>query len=240
MIAPRRQSFPFASISTNFARAGGNHGKVREDLAPSQLHHCDRIEFLLESAKATSPYECAIYGARNSKAYIVAAHHPTYDTHADEVDAIPLPNRRPLSDTTYASALQELESLESQPLCHRIAARLLVNNCHLLHGQDETIELADSGRLTRDFIDAYAAGLAICDLERGSFAIPRQCAKFREPALANVQIAKTPYLHVSTVEIDNCLQGLAQSDSSWNTWISYRHKAVRFCEIAKTDNEKGI
>ncbi len=162
-----------------------------------------------------------------------------YDGRGDEVDAIPLPSHRLQSDNLYAAALKELESLESQPLCHRIAARLLVNNCHLLHGHDETVELADTGRLTRDFVDSYAAGLAICDLERGSFAIPRECTKFREPTLANLEVAKTPHLHVSTIEIDKCLEGLAQSDSSWNTWISYRHKAVRFCEIAKSDNEKG-
>ncbi|OAQ99455.1 hypothetical protein LLEC1_03971, partial [Akanthomyces lecanii] len=166
-------------------------------------------------------------------------HRPSYDGQADEANAILLPNKRLHSDNLYTTALKELESLESEPLCHRIAARLLVNNCHLLHDQDETAELADTGRLTRDFIDSYAASLAICDLERGSFAIPRECSKFREPALSKVEVAKTPRLHVSTVEIDKCLEGLAQSDSSWNTWISYRHKAVRFCEIAKSDNDKG-
>ncbi|KAM3480235.1 hypothetical protein MY5147_001300 [Beauveria neobassiana] len=166
-------------------------------------------------------------------------HRAAYDGQTDEIDAAPPPRYRFKSDNIYSVALQELESLESQPLCHRIAARLLVNNCHLLHGQDETVELANTGRLTRDFIDSYAAGLAICDLERGSFVIPRECAKFREPALTKIEVGKTPYLHVSTVEIDKCLEGLAQSDSSWNTWISYRHKAVRFCEVAKSDNDKG-
>lgn len=152
---------------------------------------------------------------------------------------IPLPNRDRDADSLYETALRELESLESQPLCHRMAARLLVNNCHLLHGSDEALELADSGRLARDFIDSYAASLAICDLERGSFAIPRECVQFREVTLAKLSATKSPYLHVSTQEIDRCLEGLAQSDASWNTWVSYRHKAVRFCEIAKSENDKG-
>ncbi|KAM3440887.1 hypothetical protein NHJ13734_003097 [Beauveria thailandica] len=174
----------------------------------------------------------------NAQKALHPAHRAAYDGHTDEVDAARPPIYRLRSDNIYSIALQELESLESQPLCHQIAARLLVNNCHLLHGQDETVELANTGRLTRDFIDSYAAGLAICDLERGSFVIPRDCAKFREPALAKIEVGKTPHLHVSTAEIDKCLEGLAQSDSSWNTWISYRHKAVRFCEIAKSDNDK--
>ena len=148
-------------------------------------------------------------------------------------------NTLPQLSNIYAIAVKELQELESQPLCHRIAARLLVNNCHLLEGQDETTILTDSGRITRDFIDAYAASLAICDLERGSFAIPRSCAKFREPVIADIATPKTPSLHVSTAEIDKCLEGLAQADSAWNTWVSYRHKAVRFCEAARVDSEKG-
>jgi hypothetical protein len=139
----------------------------------------------------------------------------------------------------FTMALNELQELESEPLCHRIAARLLVNNCHLLDGQDEATVHLDSGRAARDFVDSYAASLAICDLERGSFAIPSNCFKFREPALAALPVPKHPHLHVSTPEIDNCLEGLAQSDSAWNTWVSYRHKALRFCEVARAENEKG-
>lgn len=139
----------------------------------------------------------------------------------------------------YAIALSELQELESEPLCHRIAARLLVNNCHLLDGQDDATVHTDSGRAARDFVDSYAASLAICDLERGSFTIPYSCANFREPILAVLPIPSEPRLHVPTIEIDKCLEGLAQSDSAWNTWVSYRHKALRFCEAARADNEKG-
>lgn len=139
----------------------------------------------------------------------------------------------------FTMALAELQDLESEPLCHRIAAQQLVNNCHLLDGQDEATIHLDSGRAARDFVDSYAASLAICDLERGSFVIPSSCLKFRESTLASLPVPKHPQLHVSTSEIDNCLEGLAQSDSAWNTWVSYRHKALRFCEVARAENEKG-
>ncbi|CAF3627046.1 unnamed protein product [Fusarium graminearum] len=138
----------------------------------------------------------------------------------------------------YSTALQELQDLESQPLCHRIAARQLVNNCHLLDGQDDAKVHLDSGRAARDFVDFYAASLAICDLERGSFMIPKSCFKFREPFLAALPVPTSAKLHVSTNEIDDCLEGLAQSDSAWNTWVSYRHKALRFCDAARVDNQK--
>lgn len=141
---------------------------------------------------------------------------------------------------TYETALEELRQLESEPLCHRTAARLLVNNCQLLEGKDEATVLTDSGRQVRDFVDAYAASLAICDLERGSFIIPHECDKFRESVLVQLTLQDSSYLHVSSGDIDSCLSGLGASDSAWNTWVSYRHKALRFCEAARAENEKGL
>ncbi|KAI0469068.1 hypothetical protein F4859DRAFT_488453 [Xylaria cf. heliscus] len=141
--------------------------------------------------------------------------------------------------TSYEIALNELQELESEPLCHRIAARLLVNNCQLLEGKDEATVLTDSGRKIRDFVDSYAASLAICDLERGRFAIPTECTKFQEATLSQLPIQNTARLHVTSTEIDSCLSGLGASDSAWNTWVSYRHKALRFCEAARAENDKA-
>ncbi|KAI1503485.1 hypothetical protein F5X99DRAFT_105665 [Biscogniauxia marginata] len=141
--------------------------------------------------------------------------------------------------TSYELALDELQQLESQPLCHRIAARLLVNNCQVLEGKDEATVLTDSGRKIRDFVDSYAASLAICDLERGSFVIPEDCNDFRESTLSQLPLQTTSHLHITSKEIDACLSGLGASDSAWNTWVSYRHKALRFCEAARADNDRA-
>lgn len=145
--------------------------------------------------------------------------------------------QRPL---IYQIALHELQELEAEPLCHRVAARLLVNNCQLLDGKDEATVLTDSGREARDFVDAYAASLAICDLEKGSFHIPSACAAFREPVLSTLPLLRdAAQLHVSPAQIKACLTGLGDSASAWNTWVSYSHKAVRFCEAARADHEKS-
>lgn len=140
----------------------------------------------------------------------------------------------------YTVAAKELEALQSEPLCHRIAARLLISDCQMLDGKDEATILTESGRRIRDFVDFYAASLAICDLQRGGFAIAAGCLKFREEFLSTLPIPHRPKLHVSSQEIDICLSGLAKSDAAWNTWISYRHKALRFCEAARVDNEKSM
>ncbi|KAK0708205.1 hypothetical protein B0H67DRAFT_332900 [Lasiosphaeris hirsuta] len=139
----------------------------------------------------------------------------------------------------YDVALNELQQLESEPLCHRVAARLLVSNCQLVDGKNEATVLMDSGRLISDFVDTYAASMAICDLERGSFQIPTECTKFREPALSQIAMKdELPHLHVTHKEIKLCLSALGTSDSAWGTWISYRHKTLRFCEAARIDKEK--
>jgi hypothetical protein len=137
----------------------------------------------------------------------------------------------------YAVALQELQDLESQPVCHRTAAKLLVSDCQLLDGKDEAT-VHDSGRRVRDFVDFYAAAMAICDLERGSFVIPAACGKFREASLAEMATPGRPTLHVSAAEIDGCLRGLALESAAWTTWVSYRHKALAFCEAARGDYAK--
>ncbi|KAK4128552.1 hypothetical protein N657DRAFT_629632 [Parathielavia appendiculata] len=120
----------------------------------------------------------------------------------------------------YAVALSELQELESEPLCHRVAARILVNNCQLVNGKHEATILTDSGR------------------QRGSFAIPNEGAKFREPSLSQLALRDEPQLHVSPCEIGLCLSALAASDAAWSTWVSYRPKALWFCEAAQADNEK--
>lgn len=109
----------------------------------------------------------------------------------------------------------------------------------MLEGKDEATVLTDSGRQVRDFVDFYAASLAICDLERGNFIIPAECTRFREGSLSQLPVPQQHQLHVSPKEIDSCLAGLAKSDSAWSTWVSYRHKALRFCEAARADNEKS-
>ncbi|KAI1473169.1 uncharacterized protein F4812DRAFT_454984 [Daldinia caldariorum] len=118
------------------------------------------------------------------------------------------------SPSSYEITLKELRELESEPLCHRTAARLLVNNCEVLEGKNEASVLTESGRKIRDFVDSYAASLAICDLERGNFQIPRECAKFREPVLSQLPRQDLGHLHVSSVEVDSCLSGLGESDSA--------------------------
>ena len=136
-------------------------------------------------------------------------------------------------------AIKALEDLKSGPFCHQIAAVMLHRDCKLLESRDEDTSFSDSGRRMTDFVDSYAASLAICDLERGAFTIPSACDKFTEAALRGLSGSKTSELHVSSSEIGECLAGLGKDPSAWNTWVSYKHKALMVCEAGRADSNKG-
>lgn len=140
----------------------------------------------------------------------------------------------------YNAALKALEDLKSGPFCHQIAAVMLHNNCKMLEGKDDSAILADTGRRMTDFVDAYAASLAICDLERGAFEIPSTCGKFTEAFLRTLSNANHAQLHVSTAEIEECLASLGRDPSSWGTWVSYKQKALMVCEAGRADSNKGM
>ena len=177
---------------------------------------------LLADVETRNSHQTGIAGSTTEKA-------PSYESRTVPV---------PMVDR-FATALSELQELESKPLCHRIAARLLVNNCQLINGQNDVHTRSNNDGEARDFVDAYAISLAICDLERGSFVIPRTCSHFRESTLAEIPVPVKPQLHVSTHQITECLGDLAPSDAAWNTWVNYRHQAMRFCQASLSENQRG-
>lgn len=196
-----------------------------------------RIAQMLCGGLLASAISAISFRQRAEKGIILGARdEPRHDLNLSPIEMLQSGSR---PSNVYTVALHELQDLESEPLCHRIAARLLIGNCQLLDGKDEATILIDSGRQIRDFIDSYAASMAICDLERGRFDIPRTCDKFREPALVKLPLTDAAQLHVTSREIDLCLSGLAGENSAWSTWVSYRHKALRFCEAARVDQERG-
>ncbi len=148
-------------------------------------------------------------------------------------------SRRP---EIYTKAMLELKRLEEQPLCHRLAAQLLVNNCRSLEGVDEENYDWNSVHLQRSHVESFAASLAICDLERAKFTIPRSCSPFNHLALQ--QAARhgngNGKLEVSGEKVTDCLESLALDPSYWSTWLSYRDKALLFCKAARLDIDKGM
>lgn len=140
----------------------------------------------------------------------------------------------------FTKAMLELKRLEEEPTCHRVAVKLLMNNCQGLENIGENDYENGNGQLQKHHVESFAATLAICDLERGRFIIPHACSPFMSSTLYRVAHEGKGKLQVSTEQVGECLEALGQDHSHWNTWLSYRDKALLFCRAARFDIDKGI
>ncbi|RDW75056.1 hypothetical protein BP6252_06198 [Coleophoma cylindrospora] len=138
----------------------------------------------------------------------------------------------------YTKALLELKRLEEEPLCHRIAAQLLMKNCQGLDTLSDDGYQFNSVQIQRHHVESFAASLAICDLERGRFKIPDACSLFTSSILLSTLQTGSSGLDVSPEQVGECLEALGQHHSHWSTWLSYRDKALLFCRAARIDIDK--
>ena len=139
----------------------------------------------------------------------------------------------------YTKAMLELKRLEEEPVCHRVAVQLLMNNCQGLDNAGESEYQYESAHLQRHHVESFAASLAICDLERGGFVIPSACLSFTSLSLIRASHDQKGNLQVSSDQVGSCLEALGQDHSLWMTWLSYRDKALLFCRAARFDIDKG-
>ncbi|KAH8816172.1 hypothetical protein F5884DRAFT_775233 [Xylogone sp. PMI_703] len=138
----------------------------------------------------------------------------------------------------YTKAVMELKRLENEPLCHRTATKVLLNNCQDLEEINEENYELHSTRLQRQHVESFALSLAICDLERIKFAIPSSCEPFGSVALGLASEGEQSGLRVSSEQVGQCLEALGRDHTYWITWTSYRDKALLFCRAARIDIDK--
>ncbi|RKF64443.1 hypothetical protein OnM2_018058 [Erysiphe neolycopersici] len=137
----------------------------------------------------------------------------------------------------YMQATLELKRLCDQPICHRMAAYLLMNNCKGLDEIDEQTYNTNRGQIQQDQVDAFAATLTMCDMERAKFDVPKSCSHFTSISLMKSAELKVD-LKFSSQEVNNCLQGLGKNAKHWATWLSYRDTALLFCRAARLSIER--
>jgi len=133
----------------------------------------------------------------------------------------------------------ELKQLESEPICYRVAARLLVNNCRGLEQLNEHNYQFNSNEAQRHHVDSFTISLTTCELERMALMVPGECSPFTSAALFQYARDGREAIEVSPGQVNECLRALAQDQSSLQTWISYRDKALLFCQAARLDLDKG-
>ncbi|KAI0998190.1 hypothetical protein K3495_g10005 [Podosphaera aphanis] len=138
----------------------------------------------------------------------------------------------------YLKAMLELKRLSDQPICHRMAAHLLMDNCKNLNEIDEQNYYSSRGKLQQDQVDAFAATLTMCDMERANFDVPGSCLPFTSSSLIRAAEINGKF-KFSSQEVNNCLRGLGKNSKHWATWLSYRDSALLFCRAARINVEKG-
>ncbi|QSZ36144.1 hypothetical protein DSL72_007269 [Monilinia vaccinii-corymbosi] len=151
---------------------------------------------------------------------------------------VELANARSRTNELYSSAMLELKRLEEEPICHRVAAQLLMSNCEGLEDISQKEYDFYSGRVQRHYVESLAASLAICDMERSSMFVPDACESFRLPALLHASQEAEGKFQVSQNEVGACLKGLGKDPSHWLSWTSYRDNCLLICQAARSDIDK--
>lgn len=138
----------------------------------------------------------------------------------------------------YTKAMLELKRLEEEPLCHRIAAQLLMNTCRGMQDiNEDTLKSTEAG-LRSIHVESFAAALTICDLEQVNGIIPDPCFSIGSMALHRAFSEGKEALYVEPEQVGRCIEALFENDKTWATWLHRRNSGLLFCRAASLDMEK--
>lgn len=134
----------------------------------------------------------------------------------------------------------ELKRLEEEPLCHRLAAQLLMNTCRGLQNVNEENLQVTKSRLQRNHVESFAAALTICDMEDVKMAVPETCRPLSSSALFQAVRDNMDILVVPAEVVGACLTSLSEQEKPWMTWLSRRDTALLFCRASSIDMDNGM
>lgn len=139
----------------------------------------------------------------------------------------------------YNKAMLELKRLEDEPICHRLAAQLLMNTCNGLQTIDEQTLQSTKARMQRNHVESFAAALTLCDMEGVNWNIPETCMPLSSLAMHQAVREEKKTLVVPPENVQACLTTLSQDHTHWMTWLHRRDSALLFCRAASVDMDKG-
>ncbi|KAL2069671.1 hypothetical protein VTL71DRAFT_14350 [Oculimacula yallundae] len=136
----------------------------------------------------------------------------------------------------YTEALIRLERLEDQPLCHRVAAQLLMKNCRGLDGIDKQTYQLNSDHIQKHHIEAFTASLTVCEMDEVSFSVPEACAPFSSASIFQ-HAREVGHLNVSREQTVDCKTAIHQNPSNQHIWSNFVTSATVFCRAARSELE---
>lgn len=139
----------------------------------------------------------------------------------------------------YTQVIEHLEALKTQPLCHRTAAELLMNNCKTLENANEQRSFPNIGNEQDHHVAAFAAALAMCDIGKYFDNSPsKPCSIFSGQTLFDARQGERK-LQWSAEEAHRCVKSLSKDHSHWTTYMHHRGNALMYCRAARADIEQG-
>ncbi|KAJ5051791.1 uncharacterized protein L3040_001562 [Drepanopeziza brunnea f. sp. 'multigermtubi'] len=192
------------------------------------------------------------HGAGAGNRVVVASNNPEATQHRERARPSNVDfkfNPQELLDSrkpeVYSEALVRLKRLEGEPICHRVAAQLLMNNCRGLEGINEQTYQLNSDHIQRHHVETFAASLTTCEIERlgdpeaREDPVPQACSIFSSSVLFEHAREQKGKLNVSHEEVHSCIIALTKIENGYATWLSYRDTALMFCRAAGLDLEKN-
>jgi hypothetical protein len=138
----------------------------------------------------------------------------------------------------YNKAMLELKRLEEEPVCHRMAAHLLMNTCRGLQDINEETLQFTKARMRRNHVESFAAALTLCDMEGVNWEIPEPCLPLSSTAMHQTIQDNRSTLVVASDQVQACLKTLSKDHTHWMTWLHRRDSALLFCRAASIDMDK--
>jgi hypothetical protein len=138
----------------------------------------------------------------------------------------------------YNKAMLELKRLEEEPMCHRLAAHLLMNTCRGLQDINEQTLRSTQTKMQRNHVESFAAALTLCDMEGVNWEIPISCLPLSSMAMHRTIQEDKSTLVVAPDQVQACLTTLSKDHTHWMTWLHRRDSALLFCRAASIDMDK--
>jgi len=152
-------------------------------------------------------------------------------------------------DEVFSHAIRIIHDYDRAPSCHRIATKALLDSCQSLepaaHSANHALDLIKS---------AFAARLAICELDSAGAAIPPECLLMM-PRTSDEQslLCRSTGYHCDTngpegrghfqpttkQQNNNCLKALESKPQWWTSYSNARQNAVLMCHAAREQIEYG-
>jgi len=149
----------------------------------------------------------------------------------------------------FSHAIRIIHDYDRAPSCHRVATKALLDSCQ---------SLEPAGRSANHALDlvrsAFAARLAICELDSAGAAVPAECLSMmpRSSEDQSLLCRSTGY-HCDTHESEGrghfqptsqqqnnlCLKALESKPQWWTSYSNARQNAVLMCHAAREQIEHG-